>query len=114
MPLARLQALHGDDTGLWLHNLAQGIDAEEVKHRMLPKSLSCGKTFRGPNMLADLETGGWGGGFEIQFQFQVAGRVSGYLPPPGLRLFYSSWNNNIINCNRMTFAHPSTCLFVSM
>lgn len=38
----------------WLHRLAQGKDGEEVVPRMLPKSISCGKTFRNQNVLTGL------------------------------------------------------------
>lgn len=44
--LPRLEALYGDESALWLARLARGCDAEDIRPRMLPKSLSCGKTFR--------------------------------------------------------------------
>jgi len=34
--------------------MVQGQDGEEVKPRLLPKSVSCGKTFRGKNALTGL------------------------------------------------------------
>lgn len=35
----------------WLFTMAKGIDHEEVQERDLPKSIGCGKNFRGPEML---------------------------------------------------------------
>lgn len=54
VPLPRLEAVLGVQDALWLQRLAQGKDAEEVKPRTLPKSISCGKTFRGVNVLTSL------------------------------------------------------------
>ncbi|KAK9812531.1 hypothetical protein WJX73_006603 [Symbiochloris irregularis] len=53
--LAKLDAHFGEQNARWLHNLARGFDEEEVQQRTLPKSLSCGKTFQGPNTLRKLE-----------------------------------------------------------
>ncbi|KAJ9529662.1 hypothetical protein QJQ45_014431, partial [Haematococcus lacustris] len=52
VPVSRLAALFGD-RGSWLHRMAHGIDSEadSVTQRLLPKSLGCGKTFRGPAAL---------------------------------------------------------------
>jgi hypothetical protein len=54
IPLPRLEAALGVQDAAWLHRLAQGKDDEEVKPRMLPKSISCGKTFRAQNVLTSL------------------------------------------------------------
>lgn len=54
VPLPRLEAALGVQDAAWLHSLAQGQDGEEVKPRTLPKSISCGKTFRGNNVLTGL------------------------------------------------------------
>ncbi|XP_071792528.1 DNA polymerase eta-like [Asterias amurensis] len=43
----QLQSHTGDKTGAWLYGLCRGIDDEPVKARLLPKSVGCGKTFRG-------------------------------------------------------------------
>lgn len=53
-PIQRLEAALGVQDAAWLHRLAQGKDGEEVKPRTLPKSISCGKTFRGVNVLTGL------------------------------------------------------------
>lgn len=47
IPLPRLEAALGVQDAQWLQRLAQGKDGEGVKPRTLPKSISCGKTFRG-------------------------------------------------------------------
>jgi DNA polymerase eta len=54
VPLPRLEAVVGEQDALWLSRLAQGQDGEEVKPRTLPKSLSCGKSFRGANALTSV------------------------------------------------------------
>lgn len=54
VPLPRLEAVLGVQDAQWLQQLAQGKDGEEVKPRTLPKSISCGKTFRGVNVLTSL------------------------------------------------------------
>ena len=54
MPQSRLEAVCGEADAQWLRRMARGIDDEEVKERQLPKSLSCGKTFRGPRALKAL------------------------------------------------------------
>eukprot|EP00924_Labyrinthula_sp_SR-Ha-C_P002802 augustus_masked-scaffold_13-processed-gene-7.55-mRNA-1 protein AED:0.06 eAED:0.06 QI:0/-1/0/1/-1/1/1/0/494 len=38
----------------WLYNTCRGICSEEVENRMCPKSVSSGKTFRGPTALKSL------------------------------------------------------------
>lgn len=50
-----LESLHGDSTAQWLYRLARGCDTEEVKQRTLPKSISCGKTFRNHTALHTIE-----------------------------------------------------------
>eukprot|EP00775_Hariotina_reticulata_P004339 gene4339-4592_t len=54
VPMSKLVAQLGEETAAWLARLAQGRDDEEVKPRLLPKSVSCGKTFRGKNALTGL------------------------------------------------------------
>lgn len=56
LPISRLQTAFGEKDGLWLYNLVRGVDGAEVEERKLPKSVSCGKTFRGQNALKDLES----------------------------------------------------------
>ncbi|XP_037496606.1 DNA polymerase eta isoform X2 [Jatropha curcas] len=48
---AKLQDRYGINTGLWLWNIARGINGEEVQGRLLPKSHGSGKTFPGPRAL---------------------------------------------------------------
>lgn len=36
-----------EKTTTWVYNLSRGIDHEEVRERDLPKSIGCGKNFRG-------------------------------------------------------------------
>ena len=55
VPLPRLEAAVGEETAAWLSKLARGQDEEEVKQRMLAKSCSCGKTFRGAKALRTLK-----------------------------------------------------------
>lgn len=57
MPLAKLQAAYGEEHAAWLSDLARGVDAAEVTPRLLTKSLSCGKTFRGNKALMALDSG---------------------------------------------------------
>lgn len=54
LPVQRLEAVLGTQDAAWLHRLAQGLDGELVKPRKLPQSISCGKTFRGHNVLTGL------------------------------------------------------------
>lgn len=54
LPLSSLEAVLSVQDAAWLHRLAQGKDGEEVVPRTLPKSISCGKTFRGHNVLTGL------------------------------------------------------------
>lgn len=54
VPVSRLESLVGEENAAWLARLAQGIDDLEVKPRTLPKSISCGKTFRGANAITGL------------------------------------------------------------
>ncbi|KAI8465336.1 MAG: hypothetical protein J3K34DRAFT_525446 [Monoraphidium minutum] len=53
VPLPRLVGWVGEEAGAWLYRLARGVDDGEVKPRTLPKSVSCGKTFRGASALRD-------------------------------------------------------------
>eukprot|EP00898_Chlorokybus_atmophyticus_P004478 jgi/Chlat1/5030/Chrsp32S04993 len=50
----RLQSLFGQNTGTWLWRASRGLHDEAVQERVLPKSHSCGKTFRGPDTLTSL------------------------------------------------------------
>ncbi|XP_022097296.1 DNA polymerase eta-like [Acanthaster planci] len=43
----QLQAKLGDKTGAWLYGLCRGVDDEPIRARLLPKSVGCGKNFRG-------------------------------------------------------------------
>lgn len=55
LPRSRLEAVAGEKDAAWLAGLCRGVDGEEVVERRLPKSQSCGKTFRGRrSALADL------------------------------------------------------------
>lgn len=54
--ITKLQTVFGEKDGLWLYNLVRGNDDAEVEERKLPKSVSCGKTFRGANTITDLES----------------------------------------------------------
>ena len=51
LPTAALAAATDPKTAAWLALLCQGQDGEEVKERELPKSIGCGKNFRGPDIL---------------------------------------------------------------
>lgn len=51
LPTATLAAATDPKTSAWLALLCQGQDGEEVKERELPKSIGCGKNFRGPDIL---------------------------------------------------------------
>ena len=51
LSLIELRRHFDEKTTNWLYNIAKGIDHEEVKERDLPKSIGCGKNFRGPEML---------------------------------------------------------------
>ncbi|GBG80201.1 hypothetical protein CBR_g30567 [Chara braunii] len=51
----RLQEMYGANTGSWLWQAVRGLYDEPVQERVLPKSLSCGKTFRGRNTLTEME-----------------------------------------------------------
>ncbi len=47
VPMSRLEGLFGDKRALWLARLAWGVDtADDIKPRVAPQSISCGKTFR--------------------------------------------------------------------
>jgi len=51
LTLAQLRNHFDEKTARWLHDVGQGLDHEPVKERDLPKSIGCGKNFRGPEML---------------------------------------------------------------
>ena len=52
LPLNVIRSSYDDKTSQWLHNISRGIDTEDVKDRDLPKSIGCGKNFRGPEILS--------------------------------------------------------------
>ncbi|GAB4815654.1 hypothetical protein N2152v2_002700 [Parachlorella kessleri] len=56
VPQATLQQLFGEKDESWLYALARGVDDGEVTERTLPKSLSCGKTFRGNHALVEVDS----------------------------------------------------------
>ena len=51
LTLGQLKEHFDEKTARWLHDAARGIDREPVKERDLPKSIGCGKNFRGPEIL---------------------------------------------------------------
>ncbi|KAF8071262.1 hypothetical protein HT031_001345 [Scenedesmus sp. PABB004] len=51
VPLARLEALVGEETAAWVMSLASGQDGQTVKQRTLPMRISTGKTWRVGNAL---------------------------------------------------------------
>ena len=51
VPRSTLEAKFEAKTAAWLQLLAQGRDGEVVKERELPKSIGCGKNFRGKEKL---------------------------------------------------------------
>ena len=53
--ISDLRKIYDEKTAHWLFNVSRGIDTEEVKERDLPKSIGCGKNFRGPEMLDSKE-----------------------------------------------------------
>lgn len=55
VPPSRLEALYGQEVAAGLLRLAGGIDEGEVVARRAPKSLGCGKTFRGRSALIDMK-----------------------------------------------------------
>lgn len=55
VPLSKLEALYGEKDAQWLFALCRGVDDSEVEQRKLPKSVSCGKTFRGRNALDSVD-----------------------------------------------------------
>jgi nucleotidyltransferase/DNA polymerase involved in DNA repair len=46
-----LSAKLGNKSGQWLYNVCRGVDDEPLRIRYLPKSISCGKNFPGPDKL---------------------------------------------------------------
>ncbi|KAK9862849.1 hypothetical protein WJX84_002605 [Apatococcus fuscideae] len=82
-PISKLEALFGDSDAAWLHTLAQGHDADEVKPRTLPNSLSCGKTFRGAGALNNFpDVHHWLGqlGLELEERIQTDRAANKRLP----------------------------------
>lgn len=68
-----LQAeLVGERSALWIYQRLRGLDKDRVKPRLAPKSLGCGKTFRGPTALTAFSR-------VLHFLRQLAGEAS--LPP---------------------------------
>ena len=55
LSLNEIHRSYDDKTSQWLYNIAKGFDADEVKNRDLPKSIGCGKNFRGPEILDSKE-----------------------------------------------------------
>ncbi|XP_014367991.2 DNApol-eta isoform X1 [Papilio machaon] len=53
---AELQNKFDEKNGLWLYNIARGIDLEPVQTRFNPKSIGCCKQFRGKTALTDLQS----------------------------------------------------------
>ena len=51
LTLSQLREHFEEKTARWLHDVARGIGREPVKERDLPKSIGCGKNFRGPEVL---------------------------------------------------------------
>lgn len=66
----QLRDRFGDGTAAWLLQIAQGIDNEPVRVRALPKSLGCGKTFTGRNVLSRFE--------EVRYYQQIALNMRAY------------------------------------
>lgn len=96
VPLQALGSRFGDSTAQWLYTLALGCDTEEVKQRTLPKSISCGKTFRNHTALHTIdEVRHWLGELAQELEERVAEdrkanarlpqllTVSFYTPPEG-------------------------------
>ena len=52
IPLNVIRNSYDEKTSQWLYNISRGHDAEEVQDRDLPKSIGCGKNFRGPEILS--------------------------------------------------------------
>ncbi|PRW58740.1 DNA polymerase eta isoform B [Chlorella sorokiniana] len=55
VPLPRLESAFGDKDAQWLYAVARGVTDDAVQERTLPKSLNCGKTFRGRTSLRSME-----------------------------------------------------------
>eukprot|EP00891_Asterochloris_glomerata_P001049 jgi/Astpho2/1049/gw1.00017.35.1_t len=55
LPIPRLETRFNEADAQWLYKLARGCDTEEIKQRTLPKSLSCGKTFRSQTALTKID-----------------------------------------------------------
>ncbi|KXZ52743.1 hypothetical protein GPECTOR_8g135 [Gonium pectorale] len=53
VPAARLESMYGQECAAGLMRLAAGMDDGEVLPRLAPRSLGCGKTFRGSAALAE-------------------------------------------------------------
>ncbi|XP_014469097.1 PREDICTED: DNA polymerase eta [Dinoponera quadriceps] len=54
-PLEQLQKHFDEKTGLWLYNIARGIDNEPVTNRLLSKSVGACKKFPGKQAITSLE-----------------------------------------------------------
>ncbi|KAJ1530973.1 hypothetical protein ONE63_005809 [Megalurothrips usitatus] len=52
LSLRELQRHYDEKNGLWLYNMAHGIDHEPVTVRLIPKSIGCSKNFPGRTALA--------------------------------------------------------------
>ena len=55
LPLEQLQRGIGEEKGMWLYRMARGQDGESVTPRTAPKSIGCGKTFRGRLLIKSAE-----------------------------------------------------------
>ena len=55
LTLNEIRKSYDDKTSHWLYNISRGFDDDDVKDRDLPKSIGCGKNFRGPEMLDSKE-----------------------------------------------------------
>ena len=51
LTMSQLKIFYDEKTTTWLYDIARGLDKEPVKERDLPKSIGCGKNFRGPEIL---------------------------------------------------------------
>ena len=55
LSLNEIRKSYDDKTSQWLFSISKGLETEEVKNRDLPKSIGCGKNFRGPEILDSKE-----------------------------------------------------------
>eukprot|EP00892_Ulva_mutabilis_P005177 jgi/Ulvmu1/3030/UM015_0070.1 len=56
VPMQRLHATFGEDTGRWLHDMCRGVDRDPVQPRLAPKSVGCGKSFTAHLQIKTLST----------------------------------------------------------